>query len=82
MENDGVYRDYDDWYDNGPGSESFKRSLRARRIVDKIKIRVLTEKEYTLGDKAMIQLTINLPKHQWLKWRQRFISALALIRRS
>ena len=23
-----TYKSYEDWYDNGPGSESFKRSLR------------------------------------------------------
>jgi hypothetical protein len=22
------YKNYDDWYDNGPGSESFKREIR------------------------------------------------------
>jgi hypothetical protein len=25
--NEGLYKDYDDWYDNGPGSEAFKRKL-------------------------------------------------------
>jgi hypothetical protein len=25
----GKYKSYDDWYDNGPGSESFKRSIRS-----------------------------------------------------
>jgi hypothetical protein len=40
--NGGFYKDYDDWYDNGPGSENFKRSQRAlnnlaNRIVSKIK---------------------------------------------
>jgi hypothetical protein len=40
--NGGFYKDYEDWYDNGPGSENFKRSQRAlnnlaNRIVSKIK---------------------------------------------
>jgi hypothetical protein len=24
----GIYKNYDDWYDNGPGSEAFKRACR------------------------------------------------------
>ena len=26
MSNNGIYKNYEDWYDNGPGSEAFKRS--------------------------------------------------------
>ena len=29
MSNDGLYKDYADFYDNGPGSEAFKRSCRS-----------------------------------------------------
>jgi hypothetical protein len=28
------YKNYDDWYDNGPGSESFKRSCRTKPLKD------------------------------------------------
>jgi hypothetical protein len=31
--NGGLYKDYDDWYDNGPGSEAFKRKLLSRKAL-------------------------------------------------
>jgi len=81
------YRDYEDFYDNGPGSEAFKRSCRTTPLRTFPNLtprgkRVLQEDEYQLAGQDMITITINIPKRQWVKWRQRFIEALALIRRS
>ena len=30
------YESYGDWYDNGPGSESFKRTLHDEKKIDKM----------------------------------------------
>jgi hypothetical protein len=58
VENKGIYKDYEDWYDNGPGSENFKRSLIGRTAVmpfpdlspkkegPHFPIKVLTEEPY------------------------------------
>ncbi len=87
------YQSYADWYDNGPGSEAFKRSCRTKPLKTFPNLtpsvpppeKVFTEelyksRPYEVGPADMIRLTINLPLTQWRKWKQSFIACLHIIR--
>ena len=88
----GVYRDYDDWYDNGPGSEAFKRSCRGKPLktfpdlTPSNKVQVLTEKSYRSAgrgvneDHDMMQITINISINQWRAFKHKFIRLLHKVR--
>ena len=71
------YESYDDWYDNGPGSEKFKREC---RLLPTLKGKVLKE-EVNEWDKT-ITVTIRLPLYQWNKFKQVFIGLLHKMRRA
>lgn len=85
------YKNYDDWYDNGPGSEAFKRKMRTGRtqclvpnFVQTEHIKVFREEMYCsepLVERAdMIRITLTLPIIQWDKIKQKVIRILALVR--
>jgi hypothetical protein len=88
--NEGLYKDYDDWYDNGPGSEAFKRKLASRQktfpdlvpTIDK----VLTEESYRSAgrgvneDYDMMRITICISVNQWRAVKQKLIWMLHQVR--
>jgi len=49
-----MYKNYDDWYDNGPGSEAFKRSLIKCRPIKNDKILMPKELTAENGAKALL----------------------------
>jgi hypothetical protein len=74
------YESYEDWYDNGPGSENFKRSLRKP-----VQLKIFTEEYYRSEpmvnmDDDMVRITIHLPLTQWRPNKQEFINLLHKIR--
>jgi hypothetical protein len=87
--NGGIYKDYEDWYDNGPGSEAFKRSLLSPRTegphvppMD----RVLKEETYrSIGRGVnmtddMMRITVNISINQWRAFRHKFLRLLHKVR--
>jgi hypothetical protein len=52
----GIYRDYDDWYDNGPGSEAFKRGPLPLQSA----LQQNSNKEETIMDKTYLSICIFL----------------------
>lgn len=84
------YTDYDDWYDDGPGSESFKRNLRrsnvdyAKRCMDKLKEMEDKAKKYDALRDAVCTLLSKLDRcariHYNANERKEFDEAEAALR--
>jgi hypothetical protein len=87
MKNGGIYKDYEDWYDNGPGSEKFKQGCRNTKLskfpdlTPEPKDNRIFVEQLNDWDKT-ITLTIRLPQEQWLKHKHMFMELLHRIRRS
>lgn len=81
-----IYDDYEDFYDNGPGSENFKRSCRTKPLTSFPNLtpeptKVFTEETYHSKEKgSMIKVTLRIPVRQWNKIKQRVIQQLARVR--
>jgi len=82
-----TYKNYEDWYDNGPGSEAFKRKMRTGRTqclfpnLMPESTKVFTEETYANKEcGSMIKVTIRIPVRQWNKIKQKVIRTLALVR--
>jgi len=86
MSND-QYESYEDWYDNGPGSEAFKRKMRTGRTPCAFPnltcepTKVFTEETYHNKEHgSMIKVTLRIPVRQWNKIKQTVIRVLARVR--
>jgi hypothetical protein len=82
--NGGIYKDYEDWYDNGPGSEAFKRSCR-KEIEAEPPTVVLKEEPYRSQATVnmtddMMRITINISVNQWRVFRHKFLRLLHKVR--